>query len=274
MNPVAATPRVGHHAGRDLAALLALLALLLSGCATPRLAAPPPQGFVSLTHDARVWHETSAENYAAEVSRLLDTAITRVESTHGLPFQRPPRVFVCASKSCFKQLVPQPGYTAAVLPGEILALSTRLDLEENERLPGILAHELSHLHLGQRLGHYTADLPIWFHEGLASLAADGGGAEFSSDEEACNAWDSGRKIDFSQLDTPKKRYQAADFKMSIHQFYRQAWRFLQYLKRRDPSGFAGVLQAIQSGTEFTTAVADAYHGGLEQLGLEFEFDSR
>lgn len=274
MNPVAATPHVGHHAGRDLAALLVLLALVLSGCATPRHAAPPPQGFTSLTQDARVWHEISAENYAQEVSNLLDSAITKVETTHGLPFARPPRIFVCATAPCFKQLVPVTGYTAAVLPGEILALSPRLNLEENERLPGILAHELSHLHLGQRLGHYTADLPIWFHEGLASLVADGGGAEFSSDEEACGAWDAGRKIDFSQLDTAKKRHRAADFKMSIHQFYRQAWRFLEYLQRRDPAGFTTLLRDIQGGKPFADAVADTYRVSLERLGLEFEFDSR
>lgn len=250
-----------------------LFTLFLAGCATPRLASSP-EGFTPLLNDARVWHEAAGQAYAEEVSRLLNPAVAQVEAVHGLPFLRPPRVFVCASTPCFKQLVATPGYTAAVLPGEILALSPRLDMEENERLPGILAHELSHLHLGQRLGHYSAVLPIWFHEGLASLVADGGGAEFSSDEDACNAWDSGHRIDFSLLDTPKKRYQAADFKMSIHQFYRQAWRFLQYLKRRDPTGFADMLQAIQSGTKFTTAVTDAYHTSLEQLGLEFDFDNR
>lgn len=253
--------------------LLILMTLFLAGCATPRQAASP-EGFIPLANDARVWREAEGQAYAEEVSRLLGPAVAKVELLHGLPFLRPPRVFVCASKPCFKQLVPTPGYTAAVLPGEILALSPRLDLEENERLPAILTHELSHLHLGQRLGHYTAALPIWFHEGLASLVADGGGAEFSSDEDACNAWDTGHRIDFSLLDTPKKRYQAADFKMSIHQFYRQSWRFLQYLKRRDPSGFAGMLQAIQSGEEFTAAVSDAYHSNLEQLGLEFDFDNR
>jgi len=261
------------HAALCPSTFLILVALFLAGCATPRQAASP-EGFTRLADDARVWFEAEGQAYAGEVASLLDKAVAKVEAIHGLPFERPPRVFVCASKPCFRQLVPTPGYTAAVLPGEILALSPRLDLEENERLPAILAHELSHLHLGQRLGHYTAAVPIWFHEGLASLVADGGGAEFSSDEDACNAWDSGRRIDFAQLDTPTKRHQAADFKMSIHQFYRQAWRFMQYLKRRDPDGFAGMLQAIQSGTEFTAAVADAYHTSLEQLGLEFEFDSR
>ncbi len=260
-------------AGGFTATILILLALFLSGCATPRIA-PIPEGFTPLGHDARIWRQTDGDAYAKEVSALLDRVIAKVEAVHGLPFLRPPRVFVCAGKPCFRQLIATPGYTAVVLPGEILALSPRLEMEENERLPTILAHELSHLHLGQRLGHYTADIPIWFHEGLASLVGDGGGAEYSSDEDACNAWDSGRRIDFAQLDTPARRYRAADFKMSIHQFYRQAWRFMQYLQRRDPEGFADMLYAIQSGTEFVEAVTAAYHTGLEQLSLEFEFDSR
>jgi hypothetical protein len=197
-----------------------------------------------------------------------------VESVHGLPFERQPRVLVCASAACFKHLVPVPGYTAAVLTGEILALSPRLDMEENERLPGILAHELSHLHLGQRLGHYTSAIPVWFHEGLATFVAKGGGAEFSSDLEACNAWDSGHRIDFTLLDTPTRRHQAADFKLSIHQFYRQSWRFVQYLQRRNPDAFASVMWDLQSGHDFTESVTSAYNTSLEQLSLEFEFDSR
>jgi len=62
--------------------------------------------------------------------------------------------------------------------------------------------------------------------------------------------------------------------MSIHQFYRQSWRFLQYLKRRDPDAFANMLRAIQSGADFTATVTDSYRTSLEQLSLEFEFDSR
>ena len=254
---------------------LALLAILLSlaGCAsTYQKAAPDP--FSPLPGDPRVRHEAQGEPYAQEVSQLLDQAAARVEAVHGLPFLRPPRVFVCASNSCFSKLVANPGYTAAVLPGEILVLSPKLDLEEHERLPGILAHELSHLHLDQRLGHYTPALPIWFHEGLASLVAAGGGAEFSSDEDACNAWDAGRRVEFAQLDSPEKRHSAADFKVSIHQFYRQSWRFLQYLQRREPEGFARMLQRIQTGTELTVALAEAYRSSLEQLTLEFDFASR
>jgi hypothetical protein len=170
--------------------------------------------------------------------------------------------------------VPTPGYTAAVIPGEILVLSPRLDLEENGRLPGILVHELSHLHLGQYRGHYTFQLPVWFHEGLASLVAEGGGAEFSSDVEACASWEDGRRVDFTRLDGPGKRHRAGDFKLSIHQFYRQSWRFTEYLQRQSPAAFDVLLREVFSGTDFTQAVTSAYNSNLDWLSQAFDFDSR
>lgn len=251
--------------------LLVPLLAVLTGCAS---LPPLPAGFQPLAGDARVWYEESGEAYAREVSGLLDDAMEQVESVHGLPFLRPPRVLACISTPCFKRIIATPGYTAVTLPGDVLALSHKLELEENHRLQGILAHELSHLHLGQRLGHYSPSLPVWFHEGLASLAAEGGGAEYSSDQEVCDAWDAGRHVDFSRLDSPEKRHQAADFKITIHQFYRQSWRFLQYLRRRDADAFDALLAALQSGTDLVIAIADTYSSNLERLSQEFEFDAR
>ena len=258
--------------------------MALSGCAglhpggetAQEASSPTPSqaAFTPLPDDLRVWHDAGGEAYARAVSGLLNAAVHQVEAVHGLPFLRPPQLRVCARAESFLALVKTPGYTAAVLPGEILALSPKLDLEEHERLPGILVHELSHLHLGQRLGHYTYDLPMWFHEGLASLVANGAGAEYSSDEEVCTAWDSGRHVNFAQLDSPGKRHRPADFKVSVHQFYRQSWRFMQYLKRRDSAAFTGLLHDIQQGIALEEAVLRAYRQDLSRLTLEFEFDSR
>ena len=154
-----------------------------------------------------------------------------------------PRVNVCVTSSCFQRLVPNIGYSAASCRGICCFLSPNLFGRESARLRAVLTHELSHLHLGQRLGHYTPWLPIWFHEGLATLAADGGGAEFASDGEAIGAWNEGRQVDFSRLDVPGKRHRAGDFGLSIHEFYRQSWRFVEYLRIRDADAFAAMMRA-------------------------------
>jgi thymidylate synthase len=154
--------------------LLAAVCLLLSGCAMtvshPR-ALQPLDGFVSLAADPRVQVEPGYEAYGERVARALPAAIARVEDAHYLPFAHPPRVHVCGSDACFKRYVLTPRLSAAVIPDNRLILSPNLDGREKHRLSALLTHELAHLHLGQRIGHYHSTLPVWFHEGWASLTA-------------------------------------------------------------------------------------------------------
>lgn len=252
------------------AACISLLALFQTACATT--AARPPgdaAGFLPHAADPRVLYEQGGEEQAARVAALLDTAVARVESVHALPFRYPPRVRVCVNPQCFSRLVAGSGFSAAVLPGDMLVLSPNLFGRESGRLAAILTHELSHLHLNQRLGHYTPWLPVWFHEGLASLAAEGGGAESASDDAVLAAWNEGRRVDFSRLDVPGKRHRAGQYGLDIHQFYRASWRFMEYLMGRDPAAFTAMLRGIQNHTDITISVADAYNAGLEQLERDF-----
>lgn len=249
---------------------ISFLAMSQIGCAASAVhSAASPAGFQPYLEDARIRHEAGGEVQAARVADLLDAAVARVESVHGLPFRYPPRVHVCITATCFQRLIATSDYSAAVLPGDLLVLSPNLFERESARLPGLLTHELSHLHLGQRLGHYTPWLPVWFHEGLASLAARGGGAEFTSDDEARAAWNEGRQVDFSRLDVPGKRYRADHFGLSVHEFYRQSWRFLEYLELRDPLAFSTMLKSVQAETDITISIADAYNAGLERLARDY-----
>lgn len=259
-----------------------LSVLALTGCAVlPPSASPDTataaragtQAFEGYAPDRRVWIQAGSgeagQAYAARVAGLLDAAVARVEAVHGLPFLKPPRVYLCLTPACFGDLVPGQGYVAAVLPGGRVVLSAALSDREAARLPGILRHELSHLHLGQRLGHYTQWLPVWFHEGLATLVAEGGGAEFASDAEVYGAREEGRQVDFTRLDVPGRRHRAGDFNLNIHAFYRQSWRFMEYLALRDPQAFRAMLWSIQHHVDITISVADAYNAGLERLEAAF-----
>lgn len=250
---------------------LVLTFVLAAGCATPERAPPALReiGFQALADDARVRHEPGGEAYARKVSASLDGAIRRVEAVHGLPFRAPPVVHVCHDWPCFRKLVRTPGMVAAVVPDNLLILSPGLNGRESHRLERILTHELSHLHLGQRLGHYTPGLPIWFHEGLATLAAMGGGAEYASDVESCRAWNEGRQIDFAVRESPARRWRGPDLGLTIHEFYRQAWRSVEALRERDPRAFRGWLQALQAGADFHIAFADAYNSDLDSLARVF-----
>lgn len=234
---------------------------LLGGCALgvshPR-ALQPVTGFAPLASDPRVWIEPGYEAYGERVAQVLPAAISQVEAAHYLPFLKPPRVYVCGTAACFSRHVLTPRLSAAVVPDNRLFLSPNLDAKEAYRLPALLAHELSHLHLGQRIGHYHSTLPVWFHEGWASLAAEGGGAEFASDEKVMAAIRAGRRLNLDARDTPDRRHRAAAYNLDIHSFYRQALLLVDWLRDQDEARFRSLVLALQDDADFVIAFADVY----------------
>ena len=240
---------------------LAVLLATLQGCALtvshPR-ALTPLESFVPLAGDSRVWVEPGHEAYGARVAAALPDAIAKVEAAHYLPFARPPRVHVCGSDACFKRYVLTPKLSAAVIPDNRLILSPNLDGREKHRLPALLTHELAHLHLGQRIGHYHSTLPVWFHEGWASLTADGGGAEYATDAQAYAAIRDGRRVNLGARDTPDKRHRAGSSGLSIHEFYRQSMLLVGWLRAHDEARFRQLALAVQDNADFEIAFWDLY----------------
>jgi hypothetical protein len=241
--------------------VLIMALALLSGCALtvsdPR-ALVPIDSFVPLAGDARVRVEPGYEAYGARVADALPAAIARVEAAHFLPFARAPRVYVCGSDACFRRYVLTPKVSAAVVPDNRLVLSPNLDGRERHRLPALLTHELAHLHLGQRIGHYHSTLPIWFHEGWASLTAEGGGAEYATDAQAFAAARAGRRVDLGARDTPDKRHRASASNLNIHEFYRQSMLLVGGLKAQDEARFRQLALAVQDNTDFEIAFWNIY----------------
>jgi hypothetical protein len=240
--------------------LVALLATL-QGCALtvshPR-ALRPLDSFVPLASDSRVWVEPGHEAFGARVAEALPQAIAAVEAAHYLPFLRPPRVFVCGSDACFKRHVLTPKLSAAVVPDNRLILSPNLDGREKHRLPALLTHELAHLHLGQRIGHYHSTLPVWFHEGWASLTADGGGADYTTDAKVFEAIRAGKRVNLDARDTPDKRHRAAASQLGIYEFYRQSMLLVGWLKAQDEARFRALVLAVQDNTDFEIAFWNIY----------------
>lgn len=242
-----------------------LVALLAgAGCASvPRHpdTAERLAGFVAYSADPRVRHEPGAEAFAARAAALLPGAIAQVEVWHRRPFARAVEIHVCGSPDCLARIVPDPpGITAAVAYDNRLLLGARLFDREPERLRPILVHELSHLHFGQRLGHYTPRIPVWFHEGFASLVAHGGGADLATDDEVATAIAAGRH--FTVADGAGERAAGAGpaplDALPMRLFYRQAYRFVRALARDAPHRFAALIDALQDGEAFEPAFHEAY----------------
>ena len=242
--------------------------LLLAGCAThPPL--PSVAQFNTLAEDSRVRYEAGGEHFAGRVAAALPQAIQQVETTHLRAFSGPIEVYVCTSASSFARYVPTPNLSGATLRGNRVFLAPQLDTTEAHRLLPLLTHELSHLHLSQQLDHYTPDVPIWFHEGLATLAAQGGGAEYASDSQAIEAIRHGRMFAPEQMDKPNQRHTAPFWGLDIHTFYRQSLLFMRYLRELSLEGFQRFLQDILDQEDFALAFGNAYNMSLQEAGERF-----
>jgi hypothetical protein len=255
------------------AVITAVAALFLAGCAAVqphRDSADDLWTFEPHAADERVRYEPGAERYAERVARLLPVAIAQVEAGHYRPFAAPVVVHICGSDACFARNVSgAPRFTAAVIYENRLLLAPRLFEREPERLHPILVHELSHLHLGQSLGHYTMGIPVWFHEGLASLVASGGGADLVSEEDARRAIAAGEHFlpDGAHDNTGRKN--AGQWGLKTTMFYRQSMMFLAHLKAFGEDRFRRMLLELQNRARFDEAFVATFGGGALELAQEF-----
>lgn len=233
-----------------------VLCSTVAGCATvseydagPRLAAE----FKAIPTDYRILHEPGAEAFARRLAPLLSSAIAEVEAAHYQSFAKRVTVHICGTAECFNYYVPQPpNLAAAVVFDNRVLLHPRLFTTEPDRLEPILVHELSHLHLGQRIGHYSRSVPVWFHEGLASLVAKGGGADLVSEEQAKQAILAGKHFD------PAMQHDVAGENLSMAVLYRQCLMFVARLQVRSAASFRELLLAIQRRESFDSAFSSAY----------------
>lgn len=230
--------------------------------------------FQALTSDRRVRIEPGASEQGARVAALLPAAIAQVERRHGRSFAARVRVHVCARPGCFESIVPRPpGLTAAVAFDNRLLLASRLFDREPHRLWPILVHELSHLHFGQRLGHYTPAIPVWFHEGFAAWVADGGGADLATDAQVQAAFERGAAAQIAtDVGAPGGQLRSATAVAPSSVAYRQAFWFVAWLASSRPENFAWFIDVLQAGRNFERAFADGFGETLAQAYLRFTVD--
>jgi hypothetical protein len=230
--------------------------------------------FLAFPRDTRVRYEPGAEQLAAVVAQALPTAIGRIESTHLHPFTQPIVVHVCATVESFTAYqFGGAGSAGGFVLNRRLFISPKPQ-NTSERIPRILTHELSHLHLNFALGTWRyVRTPQWFKEGLAVIAAEGGGAESVSEAEARRLIATGRHLapDSTGHLLPQS---ARVFGLKEHEYYRQSAMFVAFLRDKDGNGFKSLLLALQDRVPFATALRAAYGTDAETLWREFIRPSR
>lgn len=255
-------------------ALLLLGAAVFAGIAvwwtTPlRFAWRDTSAFQPHATDPRVRAEPGTEALANAIAQALPAALAIVEQQQGRAYLRPVTVHVCASVDSFAAFGGARSAGGFVLNGRLF-LSPKL-AEAPQRLPRVLTHELSHLHLSEPLSllGYARNIPSWFKEGLAVLVSDGGGAENVSVDEARTALRTGRGFEPEWTGHLRSERSGKSYGLSEHLWYRECSLLVQFLRDRDPAAFQRLLRALEAGQPFRPALEQAYSVSGDTLLAEF-----
>ncbi|MBC7604238.1 MAG: hypothetical protein H7255_16465 [Ramlibacter sp.] len=248
------------------------MALVLSGCTVARVAnawAQSKSEFVQCTSDPRIMCEPGSETLARSIVHLLPPAIVSVEKAQFCSFTQPIEIYTYASRESFSAHSGAPVDATGAVSLSRLNLSPKL-LSMPERTEGTLTHELSHLNLQLRMGSLAwARLPSWFHEGLATLVSNGGGAETVSTDAAADALNHARRFEpegSAWIIFPKS---AASYDLTPHMYYRQASMFVGFMQKSDPDAFTKMLMAIQEKVSFSHAIQSTYREDVSSIWLRF-----
>jgi hypothetical protein len=225
--------------------------------------------FLPSAVDARVRFEAGAGKLADIVARALPDAIATVEREQYGAFAKPVVIHVCATPESIVAYGGPKGAGGFVLNGRLFVSPKPQNTAE--RMPGILAHELSHLHFEQRLGMvaYATHLPSWFKEGLAVFVSSGGGAESVSESEARAAIAAGRT--FAPAVSGRLLFERSgrSYGLSEHMWYRQSALLIQFLKEKDAVAFRDLMARLAQGERFERVLHACYKADIEALVREF-----
>lgn len=250
---------------RGVRAWLAALALLLGAGAGAQTAIQ----FLDHPQDQRLSYEKGAQALAERIAAALPAAVAQVEAAQYGPFAKPVRVLVTASEDSYLALSGARGESRAATFFERVFISPRL-AREPDALAGVLTHELSHLHLAQRIPEAAGRrIPTWFHEGLAVLVSGGGGAEKVPAEDARAAIREGRHFTPEPVGDPRFIRSAAQFGLTPHMYYRQCALFVSFLRDADPAAFRTLMEAVAAQQPFDQAVARSLGASVENLWQRF-----
>jgi len=253
---------------------LVILPLLLvlahpRGRATLRLTS----GFAQSERDPRVYYEHGAEGLANQIVDALPAAAARVEELQAWPFKNDFRVYVCASHESFSRHInqsPRDPVRGIAFLWDVWVSPKAFAFFGKDTHRQTLAHELSHLHLGQHLGWFRRikGVPAWFAEGLANWVADTGD-EIVSRSEALEGFISGRHfVPDATGNLPLPRT-AADYGVSWPMFHLQSRLFIEYLHDRNENAFGRFVSAVIAGDNFSAAFAEHFGLNLDAAWQDF-----
>lgn len=211
--------------------------------------------FIVHSKDSRVLFEPGAEEYADEIAECLQEAIKRVEDGHFKLFKKPFKVYVCHTQKSHNQFIADPSnypIRGAALLGNVFISPAAFSFDGKDTHKESLTHELSHLHLSQRLGFFgMRKIPFWFTEGLANCIA-GSGGEGVSERQAIDSIKNGMSFTLREEGGLFKSWHkvVSTAGISARMFHKQNKMFVKFMMDYNPEAFQNFLLEIQEGASF------------------------
>ena len=245
----------------------------LSGCNVLRAvhaSAKSKVGFYACTADNRIVCEPGSEELARAVAPFLPNAVEAVMHYQFALFSQPIVIYTYATRERYSAYTGQSIESVGSAVLGTVNISPKL-LEQPARIPRVLTHELSHLHLQLQVGNSFAlgNIPGWFLEGLAVLVSHGGGAENVSSEAALESISQGRHFVPESSQSWLRPKNASSYGLDAHMYYRQAALFVGFIRDENPQAFESLIKAIAARANFAEAVKTAYGKSLGDLWGEF-----
>jgi len=236
------------------------------------------ENFLSHSEDPRVLYEEGGGVLSDVIATHMKDSIAIVESMHSEVFSAEVRVHVCATLECYEKYTTMRESRGATI-GDKVFISPKL-LARPQTIKSVLTHELSHLHLAQKLGGLALynNVPGWFQEGLATLTSDGGGAESASVVDAMKALKSqtffipdlsASVFQIKNADSYGFTENYSDPFFAQNMYYRQSSMFVAYLRKTNATGFDNLIRQVLKGSKFEEAFVENYDLSLEDSWSSF-----
>lgn len=250
--------------------IFVFLLLLLQGCSA--IYARLTYDFEKFDHNNQVRFEDGAKDLAKNISADLSNHVVLVASKLYQPFLAIEKlqVYVFSNKIRYAKFSRSSPLTRGSCTKNEIYISSIIR-ERIETLPKILIHELVHVHLRQYIGtwRYWAEVPGWFHEGLAVEISLGGGAENISDEEGIQSIRSGNHFTPREKSNIRGHKFAHDYGLKPQIYYRQSGLFVRYLMQRDPEAFKRSYLDLIQGIAFSEIWVTNYDKSIPELWTGF-----
>jgi len=250
--------------------IVLIVAFLISPYSTALLKSK--SHFINHTKNDIVLYEPGAEDYADSIAIYFPKAVERVEQVHGLPFEESFKIYVCKTQKSFNEYTaitsPYPIRGTALL-GDVLIAPSSFNFFGRDTHKETLIHELSHLHLRQRLGFFKGRKhPTWFGEGFADYVA-GSGGEGIEESEAINFILSGKHFIAKEEGEIFGSLRTAFNGLSGPMFHQQVKMFVTFIIKSDSLQFNSFLHEIQNGESFNESFNNIMSSGIQNKWIQF-----